>query len=280
MGSCILGVVSGVLGTFSVLRRQSLLGDVLSHAALPGIGIAFLLTGSKASLILMLGAAFTGVIGALSVVYIVQHTILSEDSVLGTVLSVFFGWGVVLLTIIAKRNDAQQAGLEKYLFGQAATILMQDVISMAVIGSIALVLTFLFYKELKLLTFDSVFAQTQGFSLTILNVITTVLTVVAVVIGLKAVGVVLMAAMLIGPSVAARQWTNNLSSLLALSAVIGALSGFIGSYISVIERGLPTGPIVILTLSVFVLLSILFGTERGLVWQWLRIRKHVANGAT
>src|SRR5688572_15324146 len=193
-----------------MLRRQGLLGDTLAHAALPGICLAFLLTGAKTQIVLLLGAALAGWVGTMLLLVIVRRTVLSEDAALGIVLSTFFGIGITLLTYINRRDDANQAGLDSYLFGQAAALIEEDVINFAVLGGIALALVLLFYKELKLLTFDAEFAGSLGFGTTKLSVLLTSLIVVAVVIGLQTVGVVLMAAMLIGPAAAARQWTNRL----------------------------------------------------------------------
>jgi manganese/zinc/iron transport system permease protein len=273
LGSALLGIVSGVLGCFAVLRRQGLLGDALAHAALPGICIAYLLTNSKAPVVLLLGAAVAGWIATILLLQIVKQTRISEDSALGIVLSVFFAFGIVLLTFITKRNDANQSGLDKFLFGQAAALVEENVITMAVLGGIALAIVFVFYKEFKLLAFDAAFAQSLGFSTNVLSVLLTSLIVVAVVIGLQTVGVVLMAAMLIGPAVAARQWTNKLSVMLVLAALFGAASGIGGALISISDAGLPTGPMIILSLTAIVAVSLFFAPERGLVWDAIRRAK-------
>jgi manganese/zinc/iron transport system permease protein len=276
LGSALLGVVSGVLGCFAVLRRQGLIGDALAHAALPGICIAYLLTGTKAPLVLMLGAAVSGWVGMWALLQLVQHTRIKEDAALGIVLSAFFGFGVLLLTFISRRNDANQAGLDKYLFGQAATLTAEDTGAMAALGAIALALVVVFFKELKLLAFDAEFAASLGFNTQALNLLLTTLTVVAVVIGLRTVGVVLMAAMLIGPAVAARQWTNRLNAMCALAALFGALAGVSGALISASESRLPTGPMVILSMTAIAMFSVLFAPARGLVWEQLRLMRHRA----
>jgi manganese/zinc/iron transport system permease protein len=272
MGSAMLGIVGGVLGSFAVLRRQSLLGDVLAHAALPGICLAFILSGSRTPLILMLGAAFTGWIGTLIILKLIRDTRISEDTALGVVLSVFFGLGVVLLTRIQQSNDAGQAGLDRYLFGQAATLVQENVVTMAVLGGVALLCVGLLFKEFKLLSFDPEFAASIGFPVGKLNVLLTSLIVIAVVIGLQTVGVVLMAAMLIGPAAAARQWTDRLSFMVGLSALFGAVAGVSGAMISVSANRIPTGPMVILCMTAIVILSLLFAPARGIVWDLMRRR--------
>ncbi len=276
MGSALLGIVSGVLGCFAVLRNQGLLGDALSHAALPGICIAFLLTGSKATIVLLAGAAIAGWVGTLLLLRIVRDTRLSEDAALGIVLSTFFGFGIVLLTFISKGNNARQAGLEKYLFGQAATLVQESVVTMAILSGLALAIVAVLYKEFKVLAFDVEFAAGLGFPTHRLNILLTSLMVVAVVVGLQSVGVVLMAAMLIGPAVAARQWTHRLDVMIGLAALIGALSGVSGALISVSQARLPTGPMIILSLTALVVVSLLFAPARGLVWDRVRQRRHRA----
>lgn len=270
LGTAILGVVSGVLGSFAVLRRQSLLGDALSHAALPGVALAYMLTTSKAPIVLMLGAGAAGVLAIIALLGITRSTRLKEDSVLGVVLSVFFGFGLLLLTFLQRNPDARQAGLNTFLFGQAATLLTRDVITMAIFGGLALILVATFWKEFKLLSFDRDFGASLGLPMPRIDMLLTTLLVVAVVIGLQAVGVVLMSAMLVAPGAAARQWTDRLSRMVLLSALFGALAGVAGALVSSLGSGLSTGPVIVLCISVIVLLSIVFAPARGLFWAYLR----------
>jgi manganese/zinc/iron transport system permease protein len=273
LGSMLLGIVSGVLGSFAVLRRQGLLGDTLSHAALPGIVLAFILTNSRTSIVLLIGAGIAGWIGTLILLRTVKNTKLSEDTMLGVVLSVFYGIGILLLTWVQGQNNANQAGLDRYLFGQAASIIESDVITFFVLGSLALIAVFLLYKEFKLLSFDPEFAHSIGFPTKWLDIVLTSLLVVAVMIGLQTVGVVLMAAMVIGPGTAARQWTDRLHVMLILAGAFGALAGVTGAVISVQATRLPTGPMIILSLTVIVLTSLFFAPNHGIVPDMLRRRR-------
>ena len=273
LGSAVLGIVSGALGAYAVLRKQSLLGDAMSHAALPGIALAFLLTGSKMPLVLIVGAALAGWAGTLFIMSIVSTTRVKYDSALGMVLSVFFGAGLVLLTVIQKRPDATQAGLDKFLFGQAAALLGRDVATMAVLGGLSLLTVLLFWKEFKLLSFDPEFASTLGFPVRILDVLLTTLIVIAIVIGLQTVGVVLMSAMIVAPASAARQWTDRLGLMIALSALFGAAAGVTGAVFSASVPRLPTGPTIVVSISVIVIVSILFAPGRGILWSRLRDRR-------
>jgi manganese/zinc/iron transport system permease protein len=274
LGAGILGLVSGALGSFAVLRKQSLMGDAISHAALPGIVLAFMLTRSKASLVLVLGAAIAGWIGMLLVLSIVRYTRIKEDSALGLILSVFFGFGLLLLTFVQRWPDATKAGLDTFLFGQAAALLQSDVLLMALLGGLALLIMALFWKEFKLFSFDREFGATLGFPVRALDILLTTLLVTAIVIGLQAVGVVLMSAMIVAPAAAARQWTDKLSVMVALAGFFGVLAGASGAVISSTASGLSTGPVIVLSASAIVLFSLLFAPNRGLVWNWARKRRN------
>jgi len=270
MGAAMLGIVNGVLGAFAVLRKQSLLGDGISHAALPGIALAFLLTGSKSSLALLLGAAAAGWIGTLLIMSIVKNTRVKYDSALGLVLSVFFGFGLVLLTYIQKMPVATQAGLDKFLFGQAATLLRKDVLTIGILGGGVLVFLLFFWKEFKLVSFDPDFAFSLGFPVRILDVLLTTLLVIAIVIGLQTVGVVLMSAMVVAPAAAARQWTDRLGVMVTVSGIFGALAGVSGALVSSQAARIPTGPTIVLCASAIVLFSLLLAPNRGMAWGFVR----------
>ena len=274
IGAALLGAVSGALGTYAVLRRQSLLGDAISHAALPGIAIAFLLTGSKMPLVLVLGAAVAGWLGTLLIMSIVRMTRIKYDSALAVVLSTFFGFGLVLHTLIQRSGNANQAGLDAFLFGQAATILERDIVTMGILGGVAILITVIFWKELKLLIFDEGFAASLGFSTRALDILLTSLLVIAIVLGLQAVGAVLMSAMLVAPAVAARQWTDRLSVMMLLAACFGILAGVSGTIISSSASRIPTGPTIVLCATVVVGFSIVFALNRGLLWGWMRQRRN------
>lgn len=274
LGAATLGIVSGAMGSYAVLRKQSLLGDAISHAALPGIALAFMLTGSKAPLILLFGAAIAGWLATLVILAIVRTTRVKYDSALGLVLSVFFGFGMVLLTFIQKQSDATQAGLDSFLFGQAATLLERDVVTMAALGVVAIAIMLIFWKELKLLSFDPGFAASLGLPVRLLDILITALLVIAIVIGLQTVGVVLMSAMVVAPAAAARQWTNKMGVMVVLAALFGALAGVSGAMISSSVTHLPTGPTVVLCISAITLLSLLLSPTRGVLWNWLQRQRN------
>ncbi|WP_028282400.1 metal ABC transporter permease [Olleya marilimosa] len=274
LGTAILGAVTGMLGSFAVLRKQSLLGDAISHAALPGIAIAFLITGAKDSNTLLLGALVSGLIGTFWIRGIVKKTHLKSDTALGLILSLFFGFGMLLLTFIQKQPNANQAGLDKYLFGQAATLVESDVWLMAIVTGLCLFVLLLFWKEFKILLFDADYTKTLGFNTKVIDILITSFIVLAIVLGLQTVGVVLMSAMLLAPAAAARQWTNSLSKMVLLAAIFGAFSGVFGTAISASQTNLSTGPVIVLVASIFVVFSFVFSPSRGLLFKQIRFIKN------
>ncbi|HUX05735.1 MAG TPA: metal ABC transporter permease [Acidobacteriota bacterium] len=264
-GSILIGISSGVLGSFALLRRRSLMGDAVAHAALPGVAVAFILAGTRSLPLMLLGALVAGLLGAFFIQSVIKHTRIKEDTALGLILSVFFAFGIVLLTQIQHSGAGGQAGLDKYLFGQAAALIGSDVQMMAVSAAAVCVIAILMFKEFKLLCFDPGFAKGIGFSPKVLDGMLMFLIVVTVVIGMQSVGVVLMAAMLIIPAASARFWTNKLSLMVTLAALFGAVSGAIGTLLSTVGLRLPTGPLIVLAASAVFAVSMLFAPDRGIL---------------
>lgn len=278
-GSVLLGTSSGAIGTFAVLRKRSLLGDVLAHAALPGVCLAFILTGTKETLPLLAGAAFTGYLGIKCIDGITLWSRIKEDTALGIVLTVFFGIGVMMLTAIQHSGAGNQTGLDAFLFGQAAALVGRDVVVIAACAALLLIAVGVLFKEFKLLCFDRGFGEGLGLPMRRIDNLLMVLIVTAVIIGLQAVGVVLMAAMLITPAVAARYWTERLDVMLLLSALFGGLSGMAGAVISALGPRLPTGPLIVLAATAAFLVSLVAAPRRGLFakgLRYLRMRGKVA----
>lgn len=277
LGSAVLGVAGGVLGTFAVLRRQGLLGDALAHATLPGVAVAFILSGARVPAVLLAGAAVSAALGALAISAIVANTRVKYDAALGITLSVFFGAGAVLITYVAGSGDASQSGLDRFIFGQASAIVAGDVLTTGLLALGALVIVGALFKEFKLLSFDPEFAAGIGLPVRGLDLLLTSLMVVAVIIGIQAVGVVLMAAMLITPAAAARQWTDRLGAMAIISGAFGAASGVAGALFSATGEGLPTGPLIVLSATAILLVSLALGSRRGIFWSRLRARRNRRN---
>lgn len=271
IGGALLGVVSGVLGCFAVLRQQSLMGDALSHAALPGVAIAFLLAGRELGF-LLIGAGVASWLGVHFIGMVTDTTRIKQDTAMGIVLATWFAAGIALLAYIQARPDASQAGLDTFIFGQAAAIVEQDVRLIALVGAAAFVVLALFWKEFKLITFDAEFAGANGFRVNIFSMLLSTLIVAAIVLGLQLAGVVLMVGMLIAPGIAARQWTNKLTQMVFLAAIFGAFAGGTGAIFSAVDTDIPTGPMIIVIAFLIVVISIGFAPERGLVWSLLRRR--------
>lgn len=269
LGGALLGVVSGVLGCFAVLRHESLMGDALSHAALPGVAIAFLLVGRDLGA-LLIGAGIASWLGVQFINALLNTTRIKQDTAMGIVLAAWFAAGIALLAYIQNRPDASQAGLDTFIFGQAAAIVSSDVQLITVVGLVAFAFVGLFWKEFKLVTFDPEFAGANGFRVGLINIILSTLIVVAIVLGLQLAGVILMVGMLIAPGIAARQWTHKLDQMVILSAIFGAFAGGTGAILSAVDADIPTGPMIIVVAFVIVTLSIAFAPGRGLVWTLIR----------
>ncbi len=272
LGSLLIGATSGTLGAFAVLRRRSLLGDALAHAALPGVALAFLWTQSKALPVLLLGATVSGVVGVLIIEAIVNYTRIKADAALGIVLSVFFGGGIVLLTHIQQSEVGNQSGLDKFLFGQAASIVRADLYVMCIVSVLVMIAVFLFYKEFKGLIFDAEFLSALGFSQRVVDLLLMGLIVLTVMVGLQAVGVILIAAMLITPAAAARFWTDRLHVMVLVSGILGALCGAMGVGLSALAPRIPTGPVMVLVATAAFLVSVLIAPRRGVLARRMRLR--------
>lgn len=268
LGTALLGLASGIAGTFAVLRKESLIGDGLSHAALPGVVIAFLLTGIKDIEVLIIGAALSSITAAWLITITVENSKIKFDGALATILSAFFGLGMVLLTYLQSLNNAGQAGLSKFIFGQAATILARDVYITSAAALIIIVLTALFWKELKLISFDVEYAKTLQIPVTFTLILYRSLLIMTIIIGIQSVGAILISSLLIAPAVGARQWTNKLGTMCILAGLFGMVSAIGGTIWSTTVQKLPTGPAIIVILSAIVLLSLIFAPNRGILWQY------------
>ncbi|WP_026314622.1 metal ABC transporter permease [Heyndrickxia acidiproducens] len=264
-GSMLLGLASGVIGSFAYLRKQSLMGDALSHAALPGVCLAYMVTGTKSIFFFLIGAVIAGTLATIAISYITRNTRIKQDAALGIILTVFFGVGIVLLTQIQHSNNGNQSGLDKFLFGHAASIVKQDVYTITGISVVLVALCIIFFKEFKLLSFDPGFAKGIGLPIVWLDQFIMLMIVTAVVIGIQAVGVVLMAALLITPAVAARYWTEKLHVMVIVAGLFGALSGFAGTAVSSMVNHLPTGPLIVLSATSLFIISVLFAPNRGVL---------------
>jgi manganese/zinc/iron transport system permease protein len=265
-GASLLGMAGGLVGSFAVLRRRSLLGDALAHAALPGLCLAFLFVGRRSLPAMQLGALATGLLGIMVVALLRRATRIKEDAAIGIVLSVSFGAGVVLLRYIQNQTTAgSKAGLDAYLFGKTAGMIAADVAFIAAVAALCAAAVGILFKEFKLVAFDAAFAHVQGWPTFWLDLLLLGLIAVSVVISLPAVGVVLTAALLILPGAAARFWTSRLDRLLLVAMLFGLVTGAVGTLISAQVAGLPAGPLIVLVGATLFIISALAGPRRGAI---------------
>ncbi|MFS0749193.1 metal ABC transporter permease [Oceanobacillus sp. 1P07AA] len=272
LSTAILGIAAGIIGCLAYWKRQNLMSDALSHAALPGVVIAFLIIGEKNLLLLVIGAAASALFGAFLIQWITGSSRITEDTAMGMVLSVFYGVGVMLLSIANRSAGGNQSGLDSFIYGQAAAMVRSDVLTMIVLAGIVIFIVLIGFKEWKLYLFDASFAKGIGMSIRGMNVLYTLILVTTIVIGIQAVGVILMAAMLIIPAVSARYWTHSFRNMILLSATFGGISGAAGSWISSTGSGLPTGPFIVVISAAFFIFSLLLGKEKGIIVRYIQYK--------
>lgn len=271
LGTVILGFSAGAVGVFPTQRKQALIGDALSHAALPGVVLAFMLFNTRNIEVLLLGAAFASVISMLLIELIKKYSNVKFDASMALILSSFFGLGNVLLSLL---TGSGKAGLSKFIFGEAATMLEKDVLIISIAALVSVLIVILFWRHIKLYIFDEDFYNSLGFNTKIVRSILTFLTVLVVVISIRAIGVVLMSALLIAPAVTARIWSNRFSVNFVLAGIFGAVSAALGTYFSFKISGLPTGPIIVVVLSLLLILTLLFAPKKGIIASSILNRRH------
>lgn len=285
IGSVLLGASSAVVGCFTFLRKRALVGDAVAHAVLPGVCISFIFlewlrsTGlaavdPKHPLALIAGAFVSSWLALAAIDLITSRSRIKEDTAIGLTLSVAFGIGILLLTAIQHSGSAAQSGLDHFLFGNAAALVGRDLIVFGTVGALLVLSVMVFFKEFSLLAFDREYAISLGLPTRMLELLLTTLTVLAVVVGIQAVGVVLMTAMLITPPTAARYWTDRLPVMIVLAALLGAIAGIGGAFVSYLQPRMPTGPWIVMIISVIALLSLMFAPRRGVLARYRRHRRN------
>ncbi|PMB84562.1 metal ABC transporter permease [Dolosicoccus paucivorans] len=275
LATFLLASSTGMIGTISVLKRQSLIGDAIGHAAYPGIILGFMWALTKSPLALLTGAMLTGSVAFLLIQLIHHYSKLDLDAILAIVLSTFFGLGMVFKSWIQGHPiyaTQSQSGLNNYIFGQAAYIMEQDVAVILCVSALTLMLFGIFYKEIKVFVFDEIYAKTLGISSSFIYFLTMIMTMSLIGVGLKLVGTILVASLLIFPTVIARQWSDRFHRVILIAGLFGGLSAVVGTYFSTAYRGLSTGPMIIVMMAVFSFISFIFA-PRGLIARHLRKRK-------
>jgi len=278
LGAAALGAATGIVGVFAMLRRRALVADAVAHATLPGVALGFIVAvalgfSGKTLSFLLTGAALTAVLAALSIQWIANRTRLTEDTAIASVLATFFALGIVLLTVIQTLKTGGQAGLDIYLLGATAGMLREEAITLALFAVAVALIVALLFKELTLISFDADYARAHGFPVRLLDLAILALVLVVVVIGLRIVGLVLIVALLITPPAAARFWSDHTGRMTVVSGAIGAFSAYFGAAISAISPDTPTGAVIVLVAFFLLLVSILFGSARGLLVRAIGARR-------
>lgn len=272
-GTILLGLSAGALGCFAILRRRALVGDAVAHSILPGVCLAFIIAGGKDPFLLILGAFVFGLLSMAVMDFIAQNSRISPDAAIGMVLSVFFGLGIVMLTVIQSSGNVDQSGLDDFLFGQAASMVGDDVLVFGTISIMILIITAAAFKELKLVSFDPSYAQSIGYPVKRMEFLLALLMVLTITAGIQAVGVVLMASMLIIPAAAARYWTDSLKTMLLIAGTIGMSAGVTGSFISYTAPAMPTGPWMVVSAALIFFLSFLLAPKRGEISRFIKSKQ-------
>ncbi|MEM8552308.1 MAG: metal ABC transporter permease [Pseudomonadota bacterium] len=292
-GTTVIGLVAGALGAFAYLRKQSLISDVIAHSSLPGALLAFVAAvaifdlNGRNMVSLIVGAVITGTLSALFANAIAARTKIRIDTAMAISLTVFFGAGMILLRFISNGPFPGKGGISDYLFGNASVITIADLVTSAIVGAVALTLMLVFWKEFTLRTFDPLLSTMLGFHARVIDTLMFTTIVIAIVIGVKAVGVVLMIAFVVTPPAAARQWTSTLPGMVALSGAFGAIGSGLGAYLSIAMGNVPSGPVIVLTLFAIFLISLLASPRRSVITAAVRrsrareaLRRELAGGGT
>lgn len=284
LGCGLLGLSAGLVGAFAVLRRRALVGDAIAHASLPGVCLAYFVVGQKSFAAFLAGALVFGLLSVGCIVFIRAYTRVKEDAAIGIVLASFFGLGIVLSRIIQKSPSGSAAGIDGFLYGKAATMVWSDVRTLAIVAAVAVAAIALLQRPFRALAFDRGFTASIGWNVVVIDLALMTLLSICTVAGLPAVGVVLMAAMLIIPAVAARFWTDRLSTMLVLAGAFGFVSALVGGALSAqlpspagsSSHGWPAGPLITLTAAACFAVSLLFAPKRGVLaraWSLYTLRR-------
>ncbi|MCH2046157.1 MAG: metal ABC transporter permease [Saprospiraceae bacterium] len=269
IGATILAITSSIVGVFAFLQKKTLVGDAISHAILPGVCLAFMLTNSKNPIYLFAGAFASGWFGSFLIEFISSKSRIKKDSSISIILSLFFGIGMTLLSYIQNHDYSDKSGLNHYLFGSITSITTSDIYLFTSVSLITLFVIYFLFKEFRLVSFDPEFSNSIGINIKVINRVLTSLTVVAIVLGIKAAGVVLMAGMIITPAAIARFWTNKLIIMLNVAVIVAMFSCFFGSYLSYISPT-PTGPWIVIVMSFIAILSFFFAPKKGIVFRKIK----------
>ncbi len=274
LGTSLLAGVAAVVGTFFFVQKKSLIGDAASHAMFPGLCLGFFLAGERDPIYLFGGAFIAGFLSILMVDLISSKSKIKLETSIAIVLSVFFGFGTLLFSIIQQYKMPGQSGLQYFLLGKASSLMKKDIVYICIFSTIILLSVVLCYKEFRLVCFDKSFARSIGYHTKLISFFLDLLVIFAIVLGVQCVGITLMSAMLVTPVAAARYWRDCLAKVICLAGILGFVSGFIASLVSYAIPCMPTGPCVIVVISLIAFCSFLFSPFRGIIRTLWRRRKY------
>jgi manganese/zinc/iron transport system permease protein len=269
-----ISLSAATVGCFAYLRKQSLIGDVVAHSTLPGVCLAYMFTHTKNPFFLLLGAFASGTLSIYAIDWILKYSKLKADAALAIVMSIFFSVGILLLTYVQHTGSGAQSGLDTFLFGKAAALTEQDMWTFLLVSFLIIAIIFFFYKDFMLYTFDLNYALAIGKPVKLYKIVLTSITVLAIVLGISTVGVILMASLLFTPVATARFWSNKLSSIIPIAALLAVLSSFIGTFLSYSDEHTPTGPSIVLVLAIVALISFVMAPKKGILSKSLN---HIRN---
>lgn len=282
ISTSLLGVVAGAIGVFLSLRKRALLSDALAHGSLPGLCLAYLIgfyifgSGRHFSL-LLLGACVSAFLSTVLIQSIVSRTRIREDAALASVLSIFFGFGVLLLGIIQNVGSGEEGGLNHFIYGQTAAMGSVDALMISATTILILSIIFISLPELTIVCFSEEFAHSLGIPTSRIDICLMILSSIVIVIGLQAVGMLLIVALLVIPAAAAKYLSVSVTAMIRWSSLIGGASGLIGSLVSANYPHMPTGGVIVLISGVFFIFSILFGSQKGF-FSCLYVKEDETNG--
>ena len=267
VGVAAVGCAAGVVGTFGVLRKRALVGDAAAHATLVGVATALLLTGQRDLAVLLVGGLLSAMVAIVLLVFIRKFTRTRDDAATAIVLSVSFGLGITLISGMVSRGVPGSGGLERFLLGHTASLTVNDALLLGIVSVVGVLCSVVGLKEATLVAFDSDFAAAAGWPAATIDLVLIGLIAVMVVVGLPAAGAVLVTALVVIPPAVARQWTERLIPMLVIAGLVGLCSGLVGVVLSSLAVQVPTGPVVVLVATAFLIVSILVAPCRGILWR-------------
>ncbi|MDJ0617197.1 MAG: metal ABC transporter permease [Calothrix sp. MO_192.B10] len=249
----LLGILCSVTGSYLIVQRMGILSDVIAHAVLPGLAIAFFM-----GIDIFLGAFISGTFSTFVIAWIESQSRIKVDAAMALVFSGFLALGIMLITVLKSKLD-----LHHFLFGDILGVTTSDVIRTLIITIIILFLVRVFYKELLFYTFDPIGAQVIGLPVNLIHFGLTAAITLTIIASMQSVGVVLVVSLLIGPGITAYLLVKELHEMMILGSVFGVISSISGLYISY-YLNVPSGAAIVLVISGIFLLTLLFSPSQGI----------------